>query len=163
MSFKVRLRALLVIASSIASASLPGQARETDSLAILGVIEQHEEAMRGFQADQQAKLYAADAVWINAFGTRRAGRDSILVFLRALNADSGYRASHVHRAAPPEVIFVRPDVAIVREFHQRDGQRLADGSIIDRRIHTSYVLSKESGRWLIKYEHIADVRPRTRR
>ena len=163
MSPKIQLLALLVIASSIGSASLPAQARETDSLAILGVMEQHEEAMRAFQADQQARLYAADAVWINAFGTRRAGRDSILSFLRALNADSGYRASQVRRAAPPEVIFVRPDVAIVREFHQRDGQRLADGSLVDRRIHTSYVLSKESGHWLIKYEHIADVRPRSSR
>jgi hypothetical protein len=53
-------------------------------------------------------------------------------------------------------------VAIVRELHQRDGQRLPDGSLVDRRIHTSYVLSKDSGRWLIKYEHIADVRPRSR-
>jgi uncharacterized protein (TIGR02246 family) len=162
MSLKGRRLIFVAIYWCTAPASLPGQTRETDSLAILDVIDQHEAAMRTFQAEQQIKIYAADAVWINAFGTRRAGRDSILAFLVTLNADSGYRASQVRRVAPPEVIFLRPDVAIVRELHQRDGQRLPDGSLVDRRIHTSYVLSKDSGRWLIKYEHIADVRPRSR-
>jgi uncharacterized protein (TIGR02246 family) len=159
----IRFLALLVTPLFTWSATLAGQSRETDSLVVLRVIQQHEEAMRSFQADQQAAIYANDAVWINAFGTRRVGRDSILSFLNALYADSGYRASQVGRAAPPEVTFVRPDVAIVHEFHERNAQRLADGSIVDRRIHTSFVLSKEDGRWLIKYQHIADERPRSRR
>ena len=66
------------------------------------------------------------------------------------------------REAPPELIFVRPDVAIVHEFHEREGQRLADGSVIDRRTHTTFVISKEGGRWLIRDQYIADERPRAR-
>jgi uncharacterized protein (TIGR02246 family) len=141
--------------------SLVAQNRAADSVAVLRVIDLHEQAMRNFQADEQAAIYSPDAVWINAFGRRRAGRDSIVAFLRPLYADSGYRASRLLPGAPPEVIFVRPDVAVVHEFHERDGQRMADGSIIARRVHTSFVLSKESGRWLIKYQHIADERPRS--
>lgn len=155
----------LLLASAVMSASpgsLAAQAHATDSLAILHVVQQHEESMRSLQADRQRSIYAPDAVWINAFGRRIAGRDSIVAFLRGLYADSGYRASRLTRGGPPEVIFVRPDVAIVHEFHQRDGQRIADGSVIARRVHTTFVLSRDDTRWLIKYQHIADERPRSR-
>jgi len=37
---------------------------------------------------------------------------------------------------------------------------MADDSISGRRIHTTFVLHKADGRWLIKYQHIADERPR---
>lgn len=55
---------------------------------------------------------------------------------------------------------MRPDVAIVHEFHAREGQRLRNGNVIDRRTHATFVVTKEDGRWLIRYQHIADERPR---
>jgi hypothetical protein len=80
--------------------------------------------------------------------------------LRARFDVPGYRGSRIVREMPPEVLFVRPDVATVHEFHEREGQRLADGSVIARRTHTTFVVSKEAGRWLIRYQHIADERQR---
>jgi hypothetical protein len=108
----------------------------------------------------QRSNYAAGAVWINAFGVRRTGPDSIVAFLGGLYADTGFRESRLIHEEPPELIFVRPDVAIVHEFHAREGQRLANGTRIDRRTHTTFVITKEGGRWLIQYQYIADERPR---
>ena len=91
------MRPLLIVITALVAAwpgTLAAQTRTTDSLAILRLIQQHEEAMRSFQADQQASLYTVDAVWINAFGRRRAGRDSIAAFLRGLYATR----DTVHRA-----------------------------------------------------------------
>jgi hypothetical protein len=72
MSLKGRRLIFVAIYWCTAPASLPGQTRETDSLAILDVIDQHEAAMRTFQAEQQIKIYAADAVWINALAEQGA-------------------------------------------------------------------------------------------
>lgn len=158
----MRLRAvLLVIAASVAPGTGAAQTA-ADSAAVLRVMHQRSEAMRSRRADLQRPSYAPGAIWINAFGVRRSGPDSIVAFLARLYADTGFVESRLLREAPPELIFVRPDVAIVHDFQEREGQRLADGSVIDRRTHTTFVLSKESGRWLIQYQYIADERSRAR-
>lgn len=78
-----------------------------------------------------------------------------------LYADPGYRESKMTRSDPPEIIFIRPDAAVVHEYHEREGQRLSDNSVIPiRRIHTTFVLTKESGEWLVRYQHIMDERER---
>jgi uncharacterized protein (TIGR02246 family) len=156
-----RRLALLVLGVAAWSRGLAAQTRAADSLAILRLEQQRADAMHTLSAERQAASFAPDAVWINAFGVRRVGRDSIVAFLRGLYADPGYRESRLLREAPPEILFVRPDVAIVHEFHEREGQRLADGSVIARRTHTTFVVSKEAGQWLIRYQQIADERPRT--
>lgn len=139
--------------------NLAGQSRAADSIAVLQVIERRTEAMRTHDAHAEGTIYAPDAVWINAFGRRRVGPDSIEAFLGRLYADSGYAASRLVRQQVPEVRFIRPDVAVVHEYHEREGQRLADGSVIPiRRVHTTFVLSKESGRWLVRYQFIGDER-----
>lgn len=155
-------RCLILLALVVAASpgALPAQARTADSLAILRLVQLRAEAMRTLRAELQGASYAPDAVWINAFGARRVGRDSIVAFLRGLYADPGFRESRLIREDPPEVLFVRPDVATVHEFQEREGQRLADGTVIARRIHTTFVMSKESGEWLIRYQQITDERPR---
>lgn len=136
------------------------QTSAADSAAVLRLVQQRAEAMRSRNAELQRPNYAPGAVWINAFGVRRTGPDSIVAFLGGLYADTGFRESQVIHEAPPELIFVRPDVAIVHEFHAREGQRLANGNLIDRRTHTTFVVTKEGDRWLIRYQYIADERPR---
>jgi uncharacterized protein (TIGR02246 family) len=125
------------------------------------VIERRTEAMRAHDAHAERTVYGPDAVWINAFGRRRVGPDSIEAFLGRLYADPGYATSRMVREEAPEVRFIRPDVAVVHEYHEREGQRLANGSVIPtRRVHTTFVLSKESGRWLVRYQFIGDERER---
>lgn len=152
---------LLVIALSVIGARpLLAQSRTADSAAILEIIRSRAEAIRTLNAERQAANYAPRAIWLNAFGVRRVGKDSILSYLRGLYADPGFRESRSVREEPPEVIFVRPDVAVVHDFREREGQRLADGTVIARRTHTTFVLAKDRGQWLIQYQHIADERPR---
>jgi uncharacterized protein (TIGR02246 family) len=152
--------ALLVLAPI---GNLAGQTRSADSIAVLQVIQQRSEAMRTHDSHSERSIYAPDAVWINAFGRRRAGPDSIEAFLSRLYADPGYGESRLARQEAPEIRFIRPDVAVVHEYHEREGQRLADGSVIPiRRVHTTFVLSKESSHWLVRYQFISDERERAR-
>jgi uncharacterized protein (TIGR02246 family) len=154
-------RVIIITATFVAwPISLSSQTRAADSVAIVQLVHQHVESMRALRADLQGAIYTPDAVWINAFGRRIIGRDSIVAFLRGLYAEPGYAGSRIVREEGPEAFFVRPDVATVHEFHEREGQRLADGSVIARRTHTTFVVSKEAGRWLIRYQHIADERVR---
>ena len=157
----MRLPASVLVLSLVLSGNLAGQSRAADSIAVLRVIELRAEAQRTHDAHAERTIYAADALWINAFGRRRVGPDSIEAFLVSLYADTGYAASRLVREEVPEVRFIRPDVAVVHEYHEREGQRLADGTFIPlRRVHTTFVLSKESGRWLVQYLFIADERER---
>ena len=150
--------AILVLILALAG-KLAGQSRAADSIAVLHVIEFRTEAMRAHDAHAERSVYAPNAVWINAFGRRRVGPDSIEAFLSRLYADPGYAASRMVREAAPEVWFIRPDVAVVHEYHERETQRLADGSVIPvRRVHTTFVLSKENGGWLVRYQFIGDER-----
>jgi uncharacterized protein (TIGR02246 family) len=154
-------RVMVIAATFVAwPICLTSQTRAADSAAIVQLVHQHVESMRALRADLQGAIYAPDAVWINAFGRRIAGRDSIVAFLGRLYAEPGYVGSRIVRETEPQLIFVRPDVATVHEFHEREGQRLADGSVITRRTHTTFVVSKEAGRWLIRYQHISDERMR---
>ncbi|MDX2260099.1 MAG: SgcJ/EcaC family oxidoreductase [Gemmatimonadales bacterium] len=157
----MRLPASLLALSLVLPGSLAGQSR-ADSIAVLHVIELRAEAQRTHDAHAERAIYAPDAVWINAFGRRRVGPDSIAAFLGRLYADSGYAASRLVRAEVPDVRFIRPDVAVVHEYHEREGQRLADGTVIPlRRVHTTMVLAKEGGRWLVHYLSIGDERERS--
>jgi len=153
---------VLVVALGLAGEA-GGQSRAVDSVAVLHVIERRTEAMRARDARVERSIYAPGAVWINAFGRRQVGPDSIEAFLGRLYADSGYATSRMVREEVPEVWFIRSDVAIVHEYHEREGQHLVDGTVIPvRRVHTTFVLSKESGRWLVRYQYIGDERERPR-
>jgi hypothetical protein len=111
----VRLRAaFLAIVFGPCTAFAQGSA--ADSAAILHLMQQRAEAMRSHRADLQRPSYGPNAVWINAFGVRRSGPDSIVAFLARLYADTGFVESRLLRESPPELIFVRPDVAIVHDF-----------------------------------------------
>ena len=160
----MRIPATVLVLIQTLAGGLAGQGRAADSIAVLQVIERRTEAMRAHDSHAERTIYAPNAVWINAFGRRRVGVDSIEAFLSRLYANPGYAASRMVREKAPEVWFIRPDVAVVHEYHEREAQRLADGSVIPvRRVHTTFVLSKENGGWLVQYQFIGDERETTSR
>jgi uncharacterized protein (TIGR02246 family) len=157
----MRTPAVVLVPILALAAGLPAQGRAGDSIAVLQVIARRTEAMRAHDALAERAVYAPNAVWINAFGRRRDGPDSIAAFLGRLYADPGYAASRLVREEPPDLWFIRPEVAVVHEYHEREAQRLADGSVIPiRRVHITFVLSKERGGWLVRYQFIGDERER---
>ena len=106
-------------------------------------------------------VWAQDARWLQAFGRVFKGRDTIISFTRHLNRSPGYAVSKVSRQDDTEVTFIRQDVAIVHEYHEREGQVINGQVTPTRRINTTYVLSKENGIWKIRDKVTMDERERT--
>src|SRR3954447_7269504 len=81
-------------------------------------------------ADALEGVYAADADWVNAFGTVRKGSAAIVDHLRGLFADADFSAGRP--AGPPEVSVRRVGGdAVVLSVHMRIlGQGLAGGGAI---------------------------------
>ena len=106
-------------------------------------------------------IWAEDARWLQAFGRVFHGRDTIISFTRYLHSASGYAVSTVGRQDEPEVIFIRPDVAILHEYHEREGQRINNIVTPTRKINTTYLMSKENGYWQIRDKVTMDERERS--
>lgn len=98
----MRLPTTVLVLILALARDLSGQSRAADSIAVLHVIEHRAEAQRTHDAHAERTIYAPDAVWINAFGRRQVGPDSIEAFLGRLYADSGYAASRLVRQEMPQ-------------------------------------------------------------
>lgn len=114
---------------------------------------------RRLEAHLVSELFADDAIWVNAFGRRIVGRPAIATWFEALYADPGYRQRQESVApAIAEVVFLRPDVAVVRIFRMNRGQRLPNGTTIERRTHNTMTLTREPNGWKVRYEIVTDER-----
>jgi uncharacterized protein (TIGR02246 family) len=154
-------RALAVLlALGAFSTQLSAQTRSADSTAIAQLLQRRADALRARQVEPQVALYSKDVLWINAFGIRRQGRDSVIAFLHRLYAYPGYRDARVTHESPAEIVFLRPDVAVATEYRDTEGQRLPNGTVVNRRTRTTFVLTREKGNWLIREQYIADERSR---
>lgn len=99
--------------------------------------------LRKAEPEAERSMWSEDTRWLNAFGRVLVGRDAIMDWEAHLQAEAGYAASHVSRQDDPEIKFLCPDVAIIHEYHEREGQ-IIDGVVTPtRRINTSYVLTME--------------------
>ena len=105
--------------------------------------------------------WSEDARWLNAFGRVFVGRDAIINWLEYLYAEPGYAASNISRQDNPEIKFLRPDVVVVHEYHEREGQIINEVVTPTRRINTTYIITKENGTWLLRDKVTMDERERT--
>ena len=100
--------------------------------------------------------YAEDADWQNAFGVRYKGRANILAFIAAVVKRPQNQERHTTWGAP-QIRFVRPDVAIAYRDYQTGGNKAQDGSDLpERHTHSTWILSKDGGKWLIVSQVISD-------
>jgi uncharacterized protein (TIGR02246 family) len=157
------LAVALAIASASSARGQTSSARksaDSDEAAVRAAVMQRVQGQRARDAVLSASVFADDAVWINAFGVRRVGRAAIEKFLADLYADPGYAQAQL--VDPPqieEIMFVRPDVAVVRTFHRTQGQRLSNGTVIaERRTHNTMTVTRERAGWKVRYEIVTDER-----
>lgn len=78
-----RLLLPILLATDFTAEARPliAQNRGADSVAILRIVQRRSDATRTGSAERQGANYAPNAVWINAFGGRRIGRDlQVVVF-----------------------------------------------------------------------------------
>lgn len=117
-------------------------------------------AFAGCDASGLDTIYAEDADWTNAFGTRRHGRDRIVSYLETLFADARFGAGRLVGQPEASIRFVGDGtVAIVCTYVEREGQQTREGSeLAVRRNHSLKVLEKRDARWQIISEMYMDAR-----
>ena len=130
---------------------------DSDLAGVRAVVALRTEGQRKRDAVISAAPFSDDALWMNAFGRRVKGRAAIEQFFKELYADQNYLAGKNTEDSEPEIVFLRPDVAVAHTFHRKEGQRARDGSLMkERRIHQTMVLTRESKGWRIRNEVVMD-------
>jgi len=107
------------------------------------------------------KTWSEDARWLNAFGRVFVGRDTVIGWLDYLYKQPGYAASNISLQDDPEIKFLRPDVVVIHEYHEREGQLINNQVTPTRKINSTYILTKENGIWLIRDKVTMDERERS--
>lgn len=102
--------------------------------------------------------YSDDAIWVNAFGMRRVGREEIeetLKFVFAMDSVMAGKSQTVQKT----IRFIEPDVALVTSRVERVGQQTQAGETLATR-KTSHlrVFVKSGGRWQIVSHLMSDAR-----
>jgi hypothetical protein len=104
------------------------------------------------------KHYSQSVDWENAFGRRKKGFIELQQFL---NERVNPTLGKAERTTPEiKVTFITPDVAMVDEYWRLAGQTDGPGgaTLPERNGRTTYILQKESGKWLVAIQRIADLR-----
>jgi hypothetical protein len=128
-----------------------------DSLAIKNIIDIQTKS-KNFE--ERENIWADDGRWLQAFGRVFHGKDTIISFIKVLHNNSGFAKSSVTKYNDPEIKFLRPDVVLVHQYHEREGQVINDIITPTRKINTTYIITKENGTWLIRDKVTMDERER---
>jgi uncharacterized protein (TIGR02246 family) len=113
-------------------------------------------AWNAHDADAFAKLFAADADWVTAPGSRLKGRTAIRDFL-AREHETWARATRM-TAANIVVRLLAPDVAVVLFEWEIAGP---DSAADPGRGNNLFVAARHSGQWTIVAGQVASRRPRS--
>ncbi len=105
-----------------------------------------------------AQDYSDDAIWVNAFGMRRVGREAIEETLKRVFGMDFVMAG-TSKTVEKTVNFFSPAVALVTSLVERSGQQTASGESMPTR-QTSHlrVFVKSGGEWEIVSHLISDAR-----
>tara|TARA_R110002012_G_scaffold230680_2_gene403385 strand:- start:505 stop:1020 length:516 start_codon:yes stop_codon:yes gene_type:complete len=129
-----------------------------DSLAIKRIIDIQS---KSGNFEEREKIWSEDGRWLQAFGRVFRGKDAITSFEKKLHLNTGFAASIVSLRHDPEIKILRPDVVVVHQYHEREGQVINEVITPTRRINTTYILTKENGTWLLRDKVTMDERERT--
>lgn len=129
-----------------------------DSLAIKNIINIQS---KSGNFEEREKIWAEDGRWLQAFGRVFYGKDTITSFEKYLHANAGFATSFISVRRDPEIKFLRPDVVVVHQYHEREGQVIDEVVTPTRRINTTYIITKENGTWLLRDKVTMDERERT--
>lgn len=129
-----------------------------DSLAIKNIINIQS---KSGNFEEREKIWAEDGRWLQAFGRVFYGKDTITSFEKYLHANAGFATSFVSFRRDPEIKFLRPDIVVVHQYHEREGQVINEVVTPTRRINTTYIITKENGTWQLRDKVTMDERERT--
>jgi hypothetical protein len=143
------LAATSVILSQTSAGKKQNGTKAKDDAAIRQIFENRAEIF---------KHYSQNVDWENAFGRRKKGLVEVQQFLNERVNATLEKA--VRTPLEIKVTFIRPDVAMVDEYWRLVGQTDGPGgaTLPERNGRTTYILQKESGKWLVVIQRIADLR-----
>ena len=156
----LRLSTLIFASVALASGQSTSEAAQQADEAMIRVIVNHwQQAWDNFNASILAGDYAEDADWMNAFGAKEKGATKIVSFMVEVVKRPSVAGRHTVWNEP-QMRFIRPDVAIAYRDYQTVGQKTLGGKEMPQRnTHSTWVLSKENGKWRILSQVISDDKP----
>jgi len=105
--------------------------------------------------------YSDDAIWVNAFGMRRVGREEIEITLKRV-FDMANVTAGKSKTVEKTVRFIDPDIALVTSRVERIGQQTRAGKEFTRKTSHLRVFVKSAGKWQIVSHLISDARSKER-
>jgi len=144
--------ALICLAASAAA----GQQAAGDEKAVRAVVLHWQEAWTKFDASVLAEDFTDDADWQNAFGVKHKGRTAILTFMTGMFKRPNVQGRRT-TWDEPKIRFLRPDVAVAYRDYRTVGHKALDGTEMPQRnTHSTWVLTKDGGKWRIASQIISD-------
>jgi uncharacterized protein (TIGR02246 family) len=111
-------------------------------------------------AEKRAALFSDNAVFVNAFGHRVEGRDSLRAFWKMLYSSGSFGTSKIERLDRQQRVLA-PDLVLIDHVERITGQRVPGGGreMPPRTAHMTLLLRRQgSGDWRIVYYRAGDVR-----
>jgi uncharacterized protein (TIGR02246 family) len=162
LTFLGLLAAIVGVASAQAGPSAPKQAATAqagtaeDEAAIRAIVNHWQQTWEKFDASVLAGDYAEDADWLNAFGVRLTGGPKIVDFVSKVVKRPTVQGRHT-TWGEPTLRFVRPDVALAYRDYTTVGHKALNGQEMPQRsTHSTWILTKDAGRWRIASQVICD-------
>lgn len=134
---------------------------EADSKAIIKTLESWNQGWAKKDAALAVQDYANDVDWTNAFGDRFQRRDELRKGLEFIFSLDFVMAGVSGKNEFEDVIFLAPDIALLRSKLVRTGQKTSAGEKMpDRQIHHLRALKRRNGTWKIVSHLISQSHPK---
>ena len=148
---------LAVSACAQTGPNKPAQPASTeDEAAVRAIVLHWQQSWEHFDASILQGDYADDADWLNAFGVRIKGGAKIVEFVSRVVKRPGVQGRQT-TWDEPVIRFIRPDVAVAYRDFRTVGHKTLDGKEMPQRnTHSTWILTKDSGKWLIASQVISD-------
>jgi uncharacterized protein (TIGR02246 family) len=148
---------MMVLVPSICLAQVKGT--PDDEAAIKKVFVKSRESVEKRDANLRASLYTEHAVFYNAFGVEREGREAIREFWKYVFASGTFNQS-TFKFTKEKIRFLSPDIAVVDIFEEVTGQRAPETGreLPSRSVHLTFILTKTGKEWSFAYYRAGDLR-----
>lgn len=123
------------------------------------LVDRYHSTFTGGDADERAALFSEDAVWFNAFGERREGREAIRDIWRYLFSSGTFGEANIEILGT-SAYELSPTLVVVDQVEKLTGQRTptTQRDMPPRFVHLTFIVENEQGNWLITYYRAGDLR-----
>jgi uncharacterized protein (TIGR02246 family) len=130
-----------------------------DEAAIKRTIAKLRESVEKRDADLRAGLFTEDAVFYNAFGVEREGREAIKEFWKNVFA-SGTFSKSVFKITKEKIRFLGPGLAVIDIFEEVTGQRAPETGreLPLRSVQLTLIMTKKGNQWFVAHYRAGDIR-----